>query len=149
MLPTQATEAGYLLFIRQIMGISIAVLPDASPYIDYSFQVSLATVSLDLAIVVPGIYPLAVYNLAGDRLLNYAQDQPDSTYFKDLRQQLNLTSFVPGVIQSSSDVTTSQSFAVAQALNKLTLGDLQNLKTPYGLQYLAFAENLGTLWGLS
>jgi hypothetical protein len=56
---------------------------------------------------------------------------------------------VAGVIGSSADETTSESLVVPEAMKNLTLQNLQNLKTPYGRQYLYFAQAFGTNWGLS
>jgi hypothetical protein len=160
----QPTLAGFLAFVRNVMGITSEQLPDDSVYLGYAFDVALALVSLDLGN--PGvdgtgsIYSLAVYNLAGDRLLNYAQDVPDAPsvpgsgdpglpFFAYARQSYGVNSFVAGVIEASSDETDSVSIAVPESLREVSLSDLSNLKTPYGRQYLAFAQQLGTLWGLS
>jgi hypothetical protein len=105
------------------------------------------------------VYALAVYNLAGDNLINYAQDIPNAPnvqgsvppapYFINLRQRWNVYGFVSGVIQSASDEGTSTSFVVQEAAENFTLSNLQNLKTPYGRAYLAFAQSYGTLWGMN
>jgi len=81
-----------------------------------------------------------VYNLAGDQLINYASDVPPSTFFADMRASLNINAFVSGVLSSQADATTSSTVAVPQSLNQLTLGDLQNLKTPWGRVYLSLAQ---------
>jgi len=143
------TLAGFLAFIRNVMGIPTNALPDSSPDVAACYTLALEIVSPDLAALSSVIYPLAVYNLAGDFLINYAQDQPGSTYFETLRTSYKIYNFVAGVITSSSDVSTSESLATPEALKNLTLADLQNLKTPYGRQYLAFAQRLGTMWGIS
>ena len=65
---------------------------------------------------------------------------PDSTYFADLRKLFKINSFVAGVIESSHDATTGQSFAVSDAMKDLTFSDLQLLKTPWGRAYLAIAQ---------
>lgn len=161
----EPTASGYLEFIRNIMGISSALLPDNSPVIGYSYNIALATVNEQLqAIKAPSdpyysIYALAVYNLAGDRLINYAPDldgspvipgsNPPLKYFAYSRKQYQLNSFVSGVVQSTSDESTSVSLVVPKALELLTIGDLQNLKTPWGRQYLAIAQDTGTDWGIS
>lgn len=151
------------------MGITTQVLPDDSSYIQWSFAVARTIVNQALnlaASALPGlpainIYALAVYNLAGDYLLNWAQDLPDAPVYKNtaenvglpffsyMRYAYNLNGFVPGVIQSSGDNDTNQSLVVPESLKMLMLSDLQNLKTPYGRQYLAFAQRFGTLWGLT
>lgn len=143
------TLAGYLVFIRDFMGIDPDVLPDDSPWIESTFDFASAQVNTQLQ-TVPLVYLGAVYNLGGSLLLNFAQDVEGQTYFKDLRAELHLTAFVPGVILSAADVTTSDSFVVADFFKNLTIGDLQRLKDPYGRQYLDFAQQAGpTIWGIS
>jgi hypothetical protein len=139
------------------MGIDPLVLPTNSPVIGWAFQVAMMIVNPDLATVataygtVPAtsLYELAVYNLAGDNLVNYAPDQPGRTYFADLRASLNLNAFTAGVVTTAADQNTSDSLAVPDSLKNLTIADLQNLKTPWGRAYLAIAQRYGTLWGLS
>lgn len=97
------------------------------------------------------IYLRAVYCLATDRVVNYAYDSPDSVTrpFAKLRELYGLSKFSPGVISSSSDNGTSQSYQVSETLNKLTLADLQNLKTPWGREYMGYAQQASPIWGMS
>jgi hypothetical protein len=164
------TEAGFLSFIRTVMGISTSVLPDNSPVIPMAYQVALAIVISPMGLccycpnpTIPAnasglslMYTLAVYNLGGDNLLNYAQDLPDAPiymderpYFAYWRWKWNLYDFISGVVQSSSDVSTSQSLVVQKAAEEFTLMDLQNLKTPWGRRYLAIVQNFGAIWGIT
>lgn len=159
------TLAGFLSFIRNVMGISTNDLPDASPVINMALAVAMSIVNRALyAVSLPmtdtagvelisqpeSIYTLAVYNLAGDNLVNYAPDQQGRDYFQDLRKKLNINGFVSGVISGSSDQGTSQQLVVQEAAKNFTLANLQSLKTPWGRQYLAFAQTYGpTTWGLS
>lgn len=159
------TLAGFLSFIRNVMGISTNDLPDASPVINMALAVAMSIVNRALyAVSLPptdtagvelisqpeSIYTLAVYNLAGDNLVNYAPDQQGRDYFKDLRAKLNINGFVSGVISGSSDQGTSQTLVVQEAAKNFTLANLQNLKTPWGRTYLQFAQTYGpTSWGLS
>lgn len=147
------------------MGISTTVLPDNSPVIQFAYDVALAVVNPALAGVTIGspayssIYALAVYNLGGDNLINYADDQngapaipgsdPPLPYFAYARKRFNINGFMSGVINSSSDEGTSQSMVVQEAASTFTLSDLQNLKTPWGRTYLGFAQRYGTLWGMN
>jgi len=131
------------------MGVPMSALPDDSPAIGYAYEVAIAIVSQQLNLANPLIYTLAVYNLGGDNLINWAPDVPPSTYFADLRTKFGCLSFVAGTISSASDEGTSESIDVVENLKNLTLSDLQSLKTPYGRQYLAFAMRIGTLWGLT
>lgn len=143
------TAAGFLTFVRDGMGIPESALPDDSIWLGYAYNVALELVNLDLACVAPTVYTLAVYNLAGSNLINFAQDVPPSTFFADLRAQWNINSFVSGVVSSVSDVSTSTSLVVPDFFKDLSLADLQYLKDPYGRQYLIFAQRYGSLWGLS
>ena len=163
--PPSPTLAGFLSFIRTVMGITSKNLPDNSPVIPMAFAVALAIVNPALqAVCIPDvdaagvslnsggltIYTLAVYNLAGDNLINYAPDQAGSTYFCDAREKFNTMGFSPGVISASSDEGTSQSLVVQEAAKNFTLANLQQLKTPYGRQYLALAQSYGpNVWGIS
>lgn len=129
-------------------------LPDDSSSIGYAFSFALTMVNPVLACVpsVPGywtIYALAVYNLGTDNLINFASDQPGRTYFKDKRETYGIRAQTPGVISSTSDQATSESLLNPEFMKNLTLGDLQNLKTPYGRFYLNIAQQYGTIWGIS
>jgi hypothetical protein len=153
----QPTIAGFTDFIYGVMGIDPLVLPSNSPVIAMAFSVATAIVNPALAVVASTVnvapqidlYSLAVYNLAADNLINYAQDQPGRTYFSDLRASLKINNFAAGVVASASDSGTSDSLATPDSLKNLTLSNLQNLKTPWGRQYLAFAQSFGSLWGVS
>lgn len=167
---TVPTLAGFVEFVRNIMGINTTVLPDDSLTIPLAYQVAVAIVNPALrgvgipaagAAAASTVYALAVYNLAGDNLINYAQDLPGAAlvegsgdpgqpYFAWLRKQWNVFGFVSGVISSSSDDGTSNSMVVQEAAKNFTLSDLQNLKTPYGRTYLSLAQAYGpSTWGLS
>jgi hypothetical protein len=147
--PPKPTLAGFLVFLRDTAGITTAELPDDDIQIQYSYGVSVATVLCAIHVVSPLIYMLAVYNLGTDLLINWANDQPGQTYFTDLRSQFGVNDFVAGVVASTADESTSESLTVPDAFSGLTIGQLQNLKTPYGRQYLAWAQMYGTNWGLS
>lgn len=152
----RATLAGFILFIRNVMGISVEVLPDDAPVICVAFEVALAIVFRALKIE-PLIYELAVYNLAGSNLISYAQDAPGAPVYKDgmkffaaLRKEWNTNGFVSGVISETHDESTGTSLVVQQAAQNFTLANLQQLKDPYGRAYLAFAQSYGpSIWGLT
>ncbi len=93
------------------------------------------------------IYTLAVYNLGGSNVLNYAPDQTGETFFADARKAFNINAFVSGVIQSTNDESTGGSFVVQEAAKNFTLANLQQLKDPYGRAYLAFAQSYGEIVG--
>lgn len=148
------TLAGFQAFITNNMQIPTSVLPSDSVYITYAYNVAIEIVSLQLQMVSPLSYMLAVYNLAANNLVTYAEDLPDApVYQNDLpffayqRQRFGISSFVGGVISSSSDNGTSQSIDVVDSLKSLTLLDLNALNTPWGRTYLMFAGQIGSLWG--
>ena len=141
------------------------MLPDDSPWLGLSFQMAIDTVNPAIALVPGSSYTVAAYNLASDILVNWAGDVSPPTpwpgdgsadfnpkklgYFAYLRDEWNINGFVAGVIQSSADESTSESMVVPEAFKDLMIGDLQNLKTPWGRAYLAIAQKVGTAWGLS
>jgi hypothetical protein len=131
------------------MGIDTTLLPDGSPVIEYSYNFAI-NICTDLLAVIPQIpgqflYVTAVYNLAGDTLLSYAVDQPGQTFFTQAQQQYQLQSFVSGVVSFAGDEGTQSTLTVPEALKNLTIGNLQNLKTPYGRKYLQIAQDMGSL----
>jgi hypothetical protein len=169
----QPTLAGFLNFVRQVMGITTAQLPDASPVIGFALSVALGIVNPALrAACIPqtdgagvqlnmgglSIYVLAVYNLAGSNLLSYAQDPEPPVVYKDnlpffeyTRKRWKIDSFVSGVVQASSDESTSVSLVVPEAFKNLTIANLTSLKDPYGRAYMGLAQSYGPTgpWGIS
>lgn len=146
------TLDGFYQWCLSIMGVPSADLPAGSPYLAGAFSTALATVNPAIRCVSALLFMEAVYNLAGDFLLNYCPDQADQTFFADARgkEGFNLTAFVPGVVSAAADVSTSDGLVVPDFFKNLTMGDLQNLKTPYGRRYLAIAQDYGpTVWGIS
>ena len=143
------TEAGFLEFVRTVMGITVVVLPDNSPIIPVAYEASTQIVNQSINCASPFMYMLAVYNLAASNLINYTPDQPGQTYFADQRTLWNINSFSPGVVQSAADVSTSASLLVPEFMKDLTLANLQQLKDPWGRRYLAIAQDYGPLWGLT
>lgn len=66
-----------------------------------------------------------------------------------MRAQYKIGAFVAGVLSSASDNGTSQGMTVPKSLQNLTIADLQNMKTPWGLEYLSILQQVGPIWGLS
>lgn len=146
---TIPTQGGFLIWVRGQMEITTAQLPDDSPWVGYAFNIATDIVNQSIAQASPTIYMLAVYNLGGSNLLNFAPDQAGQTYFATARKTFKLLNFTPGLTASSSDESTSTSLLNQEFMKGLTLANLQNLKDPYGRQYLAFAQTYGPLWGLT
>lgn len=163
------------VFVRSIMDINTTILPDNSVSLMFSYQLALLFVNKAL-LTVPGpsalfypnpplselrLYAVAVYNLAGDRLINIGQDLPEAPtvagskdpalpFFANARRDFNINGFVSGAITSSSDNGTSASFDVPDWAKKLTVSQLSNLQTPWGRMYLGIAQSYGpTIVGLS
>jgi hypothetical protein len=154
-LPTKPTLEGYIQFCQTVVGIPLEVLPSDSIQYQISYEVALQLVPYEyMAQMSPQIATLCVYYWGASVLINYGQDNPNAeppnnTYFQSARTSFGVGNFVAGVITSASDQGTSESMAVGQGLQNLTLTDLERLKDPYGRQALAWMQSIGTLWGLS
>ncbi len=166
------TLVGFQSFMLNVMGITTELLPPSAPVVEMAYDIAIDIVNLQIATASPDIYTIAVYNLAGSNIINYAQDQiyasqsaappgstllPDGTvrymnelpYFAYLRKNWNILGFAGGVVQSSSDVSTSESMVIQEAAKDFTLADIQYLKDPFGRHYLSIAQRYGALWGLN
>lgn len=137
--------AGFILFIRNTMGVSADVLPDDDPSVNLAWSMSMDWVNGQLACISAVLYSQAVYNLAASFLINFGPE----AVFGELRKTLGTNNFTAGVISASADESTSQTRVVSDAFKNLSLADLQQLKDPYGRWYLAIAQQYGDLWGLS
>lgn len=115
----------------------------------WSFEYALEQVNLQIQIASPLSYLIAVYNLAGHILITLAIDPPNTTFFADARKAYAVNDFVAGVISASADVSTSESFVIADIMKDLSFNDLALLKTPWGQTYLGIAMKVGTMWGLT
>jgi hypothetical protein len=133
--------------------IPTSALPTNSPYLGYSFNVAMDIVYPLMGCISALLYCLAVYNLGLDRLINFCPDQVGQTYFATLRagapNGYGIYSFVPGVVTAASDESTASTITAPDFMKNLTLSNLQNLKTPFGIQYLSIMQDTGTLWGVS
>jgi hypothetical protein len=103
-----------------------------------------------IAVASLSLYNFAVYNLAADRLFNYAPDIRGQTFFKDQRIKLNLATSRFGVVSGSGDQGSYTNLLNPEAMKRFTLRDLQMLKTPWGREYMGIAQMYGpTVWGLT
>lgn len=136
----------YTLFVSGVMDIDPLYLPPDSPFIGYALDRAIGLVIS----VIGGIdYTLAVYNCAGHIQYQITPDQVGRDYFRVKRQEFGLLKPSFGVVQSTSDQSTSASLAVPDALQQLTIGDLGFMKTPWGREYLSYQQDFGGIWGLS
>lgn len=116
----------------------------------WTFEVALSLVNRAICAASAIQYTLAIYNLATDRVINWAQDIPDQTYFSDLRDKMKLTTPAVGTVTSVGDQGSSVSVVNPEFLKNLTLMDLQDMRTPYGRNYLGIAQQFGPdIFGLS
>lgn len=171
----QPSLAEFTVFVRGVMGIPTGVLPDDSQSLKFALAVAMAIVNpalkkvpipkydaenVQLTSGTSSIYVLAVYNLGGDNLINFAQDAPDAPpvsgsspplpYFAYTRKTLNINGYVSGTISGSNDESTGQTLVVPDAVKAYTLANLQQSKTPWGRQYIALAQSYGPYtWGIS
>lgn len=146
---TAAQLVSFKWFIRNIMMIDTTALPDDSIYIPYALSIAVELTNPAIAQASGLMYTQAINNLGGDNLINWAPDEDDSTFFTDARKSLNIGGFVGGVISASNDETTGETRVTPEFLKGLTMANLQNIKTPYGRQYLAIAQAYGPVWGLT
>jgi hypothetical protein len=169
-MPKTPNLAGFQWFLANVVAIDTDNLPPSAPVVTFAFNVALGIVNPQLCLVgIPNQqdspytksqYDLAVYNLAADLVINWAVDPPGAptatlpdgtqlSFFERLRYRWGIGNAHFGVVASINDVSTSTNIEVIEAAKTFTLGNLQNLKTPYGRTYLAIAQSYGTLWGLS
>jgi hypothetical protein len=140
-------------FVSDVMQVPPASMPSAWA-MQWCFDNALNITLDDLQTIAsqpttPTIFCQAVYNLGGAFLCDFAQDDPPQTYWTDLRKNLGINSFSPGVIQSASDQGTSSSLMIPDFMKGLTLMDMQLLKTPWGRAYLMIAQAWGSVWGIT
>jgi hypothetical protein len=148
--PNKPNVTDYSTFLYNSVGIPVADLPTDSMWIQITLNIAIAEVNLALTCTVAPMYSIACYNLAADRLLNFAIDLPQRSYFTDMRKTLGILTLASGLVSSSSDGGTSQSLETIEAAKKMTLTNLQLAKTPYGRAYMGIAQSYGpTVWGLT
>ena len=140
---------GFVAWSQAVMGLTSAVISPTDPGYAYAYQIALNIVPQDFLVQVPDIYTLTVYNWAGSQLLQFQQDYAGQNFFANARQGYGINNFTAGVINSASDVSTSESITIGKGLQNLQLMDLQRIKDPYGRTALGFMQSIGTLWGLT
>lgn len=90
------------------------------------------------------------YDLASDPGSITAPGTYTAGYFAGLRASFNLNAPAVGVVTASSDEATSTTLINPEQLKMLTLMDMRRLKTPFGREYLEWAQSYGTqLFGAS
>jgi len=143
------SEADFILFCRNVAGITTTVMPDGDPGFDYAYAFALQWIPQTLNCVSGVMYTAAIYNWGVSLLIEFQQDQVGQTFFADLRKQFGTSNFVPGVISTTADQATSDSLTIGTALSNMNLIDLQRATDPFGRRALAMMSALGPYWGLS
>lgn len=151
--PNGPTYNGFVTWVTAVMQVPSNAMPDANT-LEAAYCQALNLAYSDLASVPSNcsnitIYTMAVYNLGGAILVEYAQDNPGSTFWSDLRSQLRINDFVPGLVNQAHDQGTGEGMYILPIFSGLTLLGLQLLKTPWGRAYLQFAGQWGPIWGLT
>lgn len=151
--PGSPTFAGFKAWVSAVMGVPSGNMPDDTTLqVAYDEAINLAYLGLaniPSQSTSMSIYAMAVYNLGGAILVEIAQDAQNSTFWGNLRKEFQINSLVPGFITQAHDQGTGEGMFVITQLQGLTLFGLQLAKTPWGRQYLMFAGQWGTLWGLT
>ena len=147
------TFQGFIWWVQAVMGVPNTDMPSNDTLqVAYDEAINLAYTELS---TIPSqatsfsIYAQAVYNLGGAFLLEIAPDQPGQTFWSDLRNKLNINSFVPGFINQAHDQGTGEGMYIIKQLAELSLLGLQLIKSPWGRRYLEFAGQWGPIWGLT
>ena len=140
-------------WVASMMGVPADDMP-GSDTLAMAYDTSLNIALPDLGSIpyqagTPSLYALAVYNLGGAILVDIAQDDPDSTYWQNLRSKFNTSSYAWGVTSSASDQGTSTSMMMPGFINNMMPLDLWLMATPWGRTYMQIAGGWGAVWGLS
>lgn len=143
------TEAGFVTFCRNVAGINTTVMPNNDPGFDYAYAFALEWIPQQLNGVSGVLYTAAVYNWGVSLIIEFQQDQSGQTFFADLRQEFGTNNFVPGVISSTADGSTSDSLTIGTALSNMNIVDLARATDPFGRRALAIMSALGPMWGLT
>lgn len=126
-------SAGTIVPGMQIIGITA----DDPPPIVQSYGTGTGGLG-DYAVTLDAYIPAVSFTLRG-------------AFWSRLRgpQGYKLSSFAPGVVQSTSDEGTSVGFLVSDAFKNLTISDLQFMNTPWGRAFLGYCQNFAPIWGLT
>jgi hypothetical protein len=114
-----------------------------------ALEVALDVVNPELRFAGSLIYVLSVYNLALDTLLNIAPDPVGQTVMERLRIKYKIDEPQMGVLTSAGNDVSNATVLNPEFMQRLTMNQLQNLKTPWGRTYVGYAASVGSMWGLS
>lgn len=140
--PSTPNVSDFTVFVYD-QGVPTNDLPADSEYLQWSFNIAMGVALIPPTAMPPILYVMAVYNLGMHQLLKMAQDQAGQLFFAQQRAAFKLLTFIAGPVISSADQSTSNALAAPDFLKGLTMADLDLLKTPWGQQYLAYAQSYG------
>lgn len=147
--PSTPNLADFTTYVQN-QGVKTTYLPTNSPYLTWAFNAGVNTTLVPPADMPAILYVLACYNYGMHTLLMIAQDQSGQTFFADQRKAYGLLSFTAGAVITSTDNATSQTLSEPEFLKGFLVGNLSLLKTPWGREYLDYAQQYGpTVVGIS
>lgn len=114
-----------------------------SPYLQWAFDIAMGIALIPPSNMPPILYVMAAYNLGMHQLLKTAQDQPGQTFFAQQRTTFKMLTFQAGPVAASADQSTSNTLVTADFIKGLTMQGLDLLNTPWGREYLAYAQMYG------
>jgi len=151
--PGSPTFEGFQAWVTAVMQVPNTAMPDVTT-LQVAYDQALNLAYLGLAYVpsqstTMSIYAQAVYNLGGHYLVEFAMDNPNSTFWTDLRNKFGIYNFTGGLVNQAHDQGTGEGMYILPIFAGLTMMGLQMLKTPWGRAYLAIAGQWGPLWGIT
>lgn len=139
--PTTPNLADFTTYATN-QGVVASYTASTSEYFDWAFNRAMAQ-ALDAPSIVAIEYVLAVYNLGTDRFIRLAMDDDQGTFYQTQRANFGVLDFKPGVVMASGDGPTSQTLVVPDFYKTLPLWAQQLYATPWGREYVAFAQMYG------
>lgn len=140
--PSAPNLADFTTFVFA-QGVPEGDLPSGSEYLQWAFDIAMGVALIPPASLPPILYVMAVYNLGMHQLLKIAQDQNGQTFFSQQRAAFKLLTFQAGPVGASADQSTSNTLVAADFIKGLTMQGLGLLNTPWGREYLAYAQAYG------
>lgn len=139
--PTTPNLADFTTYATN-QGVVASYTTSTSDYFEWAFNRAMnqALCAPSMAVIE---YILAVYNLGTDRFVRLAMDDGDGTFYSTQRATFNILDFRPGVVMASGDESTSQTLVVPDYYKELPMWGQELLKTPWGREYIAYAQMYG------
>ena len=139
--PTTPNLADFTTYATN-QGVVASYTTSTSDYFEWAFNRAMAQ-ALCAPTIVAIEYVLAVYNLGVDRFVRRAMDDGQGTFYSGQRSNFGILEFKPGVVMASGDGPTSQTLVVPDYYKGLPMWAQELLKTPWGREYIAYAQMYG------